>query len=139
MTQDEWGELQKLWAQLQDNWLEPFEPDFSSNLRSAVRFAGNDIKASIEETGLFGVKKTSEVELLDISSKGVLIATDKKLSVKQKTTVTLEFKTGKSFKIHGVVARFSPSNPNQYAIKFAKYQNDLGDYLVESQEILSFK
>jgi hypothetical protein len=79
------------------------------------------------------------VELVDISSKGVLVATNKKLKANKKITLTLTFEDAKVFKIPATIARKSSTHDNQYGIKFDRLSNELGDYLIETQRKLVFK
>jgi hypothetical protein len=110
------------------------------NIRSTTRFVREDITtASITVPALLGFSKTISVELIDVACKGVLISTDKKLSINKKTTLTLQFKSGKVFVIKATVVHRSGSSQNKYGLKFDRYNNELGDYLLETQEKLLFK
>lgn len=110
------------------------------NIRVATRFIRDDIAVSFSVSGLLGFGKTFSAELMDISTKGVLISTNQKLGINKKIILTLEFKSGKVFKINAIVAHNSDSlHNNEYGIKFDRYNNELGDYLFETQEKLVFK
>lgn len=117
----------------------PVKAGFLKNQRTATRCVREDITATISNLGLFSFGKVVLVKLLDITSKGVLIATDTKLSLNQKFTLTLQFNTGKIFVIKATVARISTSRPTEYGIKFDQYNDELGDYLLETQSTLVFK
>lgn len=49
------------------------------------------------------------------------------------------FKSGRTFVIKALVVRHSVSSADEYGIKFDRYNNELGEYLFESQENLIFK
>jgi len=122
--------------------------DFSEvttpNRRIGVRYVREDILASVCKISFFifgiGFSKDMFVELVDISSKGVLISTNKRLRVKKKITITLKFEDDTAFAIKAKIVR-EVRNPihNYYGIKFDKLNNELGDYLLETQNKLVFK
>jgi hypothetical protein len=120
-----------------------FSDDLKKNKRDAVRYIREDIAASVCKIRLFNfgflTNKEILVELLDISSKGVLISTNKKLPLKKKITITLKFEDEKTFQIKACVVRTVPDLKYQYGIKFDRFNNDLGDYLLETQRKLIFK
>lgn len=120
-----------------------FDADFSQELiknhRIATRFIREDIDASISDLGFLSRGKDFPVKLVDITSKGVLIESDKKLKVGQALTLTLQFKTGKRFVIKAKVVRIAAESHDQYGIKFDRYNNELGDYLLDTQTKLVFK
>ena len=128
-----------------DDWSEEldFTKDPESNKRIAVRYVREDIAASVCKISLhfFGFRFTKDilVELIDISSKGVLIATNKKLKVNKKIILTLTFEDSKTFKINAKIVRKAPGQENHYGIKFDRFNNDLGDYLLETQRKLVFR
>ncbi len=109
------------------------------NRRVATRCVRPDIAAYISDLGLLSFGKTISVRLLDITSKGVSIATDKKLSANQKLTLTLCFYSGKTFVIKAQVVRIVPLSRFEYGIKFNRLNNGLGDYLLATQSQLVFK
>ena len=53
--------------------------------------------------------------------------------------LNLKFKTGRSFKIKGIVVHRTVLEPCQYGIKFNRYNDELGNYLLETQSKLIFK
>lgn len=112
---------------------------FKKNMRVTTRFIREDIAIAISFSGLLGFGKTISVDLVDIASKGVLISTNQKLGINKKITLTLQFKSGKVFVIQAIVVRCSSSLSNEYGIRFDRYNNELGDYLLETQEKLIFK
>lgn len=124
-----------------------FDIDFSevliSNKRVATRYIREDIAASVCKISWFNFgfrfNKDIYVELVDISSKGVLIATSQKLPINKKITLTLTFEDLKSFIIQAKVIRKAQSDQTQYGIKFDRTNDALGDYLLETQRKLVFK
>jgi hypothetical protein len=109
------------------------------NIRVATRFIREDIVASINVSGLLSFGKTIPVNLMDIASRGVMISTNQRLGINKKLTLTLQFKSGKAFVIKGVVVRRSGLSNEEYGIKFDRCNDELGDYLLETQGKLIFK
>lgn len=124
-----------------------FDIDFSevpiTNKRVATRYIREDIAASVCKISWFNFgfrfNKDIFVELIDISSKGVLIATSQKLPINKKITLTLTFEDLKSFIIQAKVVRKALADQTQYGIKFDRTNDALGDYLLETQRKLVFK
>ncbi len=109
------------------------------NRRIAVRYIRSDIKISFIQTGLFKSSKQYDAELLDISSKGIAIACKDKLPINQKVTIHLTFSDKKKFSIKSRVVYQSDIIMEQYGIKFDQLNNELGDYILASQNNLDFK
>lgn len=127
-----------------DDWKLDFSGNTGRNKRIAVRYVREDIAVSVCKISSFSFlgflfNKEILVELIDISSKGVLIGCNKKLRVNKKITLTLKFEDSKIFKINAKVVRKTPGQQNQYGIKFDRLNNDLGDYLLETQRKLVFR
>jgi hypothetical protein len=119
-------------------------PPFSRpNTRIGVRYIREDIAVAVCTISLFnfGFRFQREiiVELMDISSKGLLIATDKKLRVNQKINIFLKFENNRIFRRPGKVVRRADGPPYRYGIQFDRLSNSLGDYLLETQKKLIFK
>jgi hypothetical protein len=114
------------------------------NERRTVRYIRKDIKAAIRKQswlsaiGLGWFRKEIPVELLDISNRGCLIACPEKLAVRAKILVFLTFETGRRFEIEATVVRKAEGG-GQYGVKFAAYHNALGDYMLQTQEKLTFR
>ncbi len=125
------------------NTIDELNLDFSNeaalNSRTTTRLIYTNITATINSRELVAFSKTTPVEILDISSKGVLIASVNKLPLNKKVTLKLHFKTGKLFTIKAVIVRRTGANNHEYGLKFERYENELGDYLFESQDSLTFK
>ncbi len=115
------------------------QTDFKKNNRVTTRFIRDDIAVAINVPGRLGFGKTISVNLMDISCKGALISTGEKLGISKQITLNLQFKTGKVFVIKAKIVRHSSSSRNEYGIKFDCYNNELGDYLLETQDKLIFK
>jgi hypothetical protein len=113
------------------------------NTRIGVRYVREDIAVSVCKISLFSFgfifNKEIVVELLDISSKGLLIVTDKKLRVNQKVTIYLKFQDQRIFRRMAKVTRRAEGSPYRYGIQFDKLSNGLGDYLLHTQKKLIFK
>ena len=116
-----------------------FTKDLPENNRFAVRYIRTNIKASVLKVRLFGLGKALGLELLDISSKGALISTNKKIRKNKKITLILEFEDGKTFEISSKIVRLEKDQTFQYGIKFDRFNHDLGNYLLETQDDLVFR
>ncbi len=115
------------------------ETSLGKNHRVATRYIRKDITLSISGLHMFELGRSSRAELLDISSKGLLIGCERKLTLRKKIKLSLRFKSGKEFQLHGTVIRISTTSPTEYGIKFDRFNDELGDYLLETQEHLIFK
>ncbi|WP_404360639.1 PilZ domain-containing protein [Methylotuvimicrobium sp. KM1] len=109
------------------------------NGRRSVRYVRNDIKVVLISKNLLGLDKKIQAQLQDISSKGLRVSAEEKLSINKKITVALKFKDGRRFNMKAKVVRQSSSNKFDYGIKFEERQNDLGDHLLETQTDLLLK
>ncbi len=109
-----------------------------NNKRTAVRYIRTDITVSLRLHGFFNFNKYYPAELLDISSKGVAIKCKKAISIQKKVTVSLVFKDNTIFKIPAKIV-YKNNDKQQYGIKFDRFNNKLGDYLVSSEHDLIFK
>jgi PilZ domain len=113
------------------------------NTRIGVRYIREDIAVGVCKISLFSFgfsfNKEIVVDLLDISSKGLLIATDKKLRVNQEINIFLKFENNHVFRRKGKVARRAEGPPFRYGIQFDRLSNSLGDYLLDTQKKLIFR
>ncbi|CCE24013.1 MULTISPECIES: PilZ domain-containing protein [Methylotuvimicrobium] len=109
------------------------------NGRRSVRYVRNDIQVALIAKNLLGIDKKTQAQLQDISSKGLRVSAEEKLSINKKITVVLKFTDGRRFNIKAKVVRQSSSNKFDYGIKFEERQNGLGDHLLETQTDLLFK
>lgn len=109
------------------------------NIRVATRYIREDIAATVNVPSLLRFGKTISVKLMDIASRGVLISTNQRLGINKKLTLTLQFKSGKEFVIKGTIVRRSGLSGEEYGIKFDRCNDELADYLLETQGKLIFK
>jgi PilZ domain len=109
------------------------------NSRIATRYIREDIAVSITSKNLLGISKRVEATLLDITSKGVLVAATEKMAINKNIVLHLQFTTGKVFDIKAKIVRNAAADKNEYGIKYDLYNNELGDYLLETQSKLIFK
>ncbi len=130
-------------TELSENSDDLFKLDFIENLpenkRFAVRYIRSNIKASVLKVRLFGFGRPLGLDLLDISSKGALISSQKKLKKNKKLTLILEFEDGKVFEIKSKIVRFEKDQKYRYGIKFDRFHNELGNYLLKTQDDLIFR
>lgn len=105
------------------------------NKRISVRYRRNDIKAMIKTHSLF-FPQLFRVNLLNISSKGAAIHSDKKLRLKSRVSFFLHFNDGRRFTINATVVH-NHSAP-KYGLKFDLYQSDLAEHLLATQTGLEF-
>ncbi|MGR9115207.1 MAG: PilZ domain-containing protein [Gammaproteobacteria bacterium] len=122
---------------------DPFDLDLNiiekNNSRKTVRYIRHDVKARLVFINALGLKKNLPLELNDISTKGALITAEQTVRINKKVELILTFDDGKVFRIQGKIIRKCPTEPHQYGIKFEKQENDLGDYLLQTQTDLTFK
>lgn len=115
---------------------------FKVNRRMGIRYIRRDIGVTIRKIGLFnfnmGTNQESSVKLVDISSRGVMVSTEIKLSLKKQVLLTIRFADFKEYKILGKVVRKSEGDALIYGIKFDKVNNKLADKLLATQRKLSF-
>jgi hypothetical protein len=122
------------------------EPKYK-NQRKTVRYVRKDITAFVSQADVFGTyslfsySRAIKVKLLDISSKGALIGGPSTLTLKmnKKIMLTLIFNSNRKFDISARVVRELIQGRRFYGIKFDKANDELGDYLLESQTDLVFK
>ena len=113
--------------------------DLEANRRNTVRYVRGDIKASLSNVITCFFCAPLQIQLLDLSTKGALIFSDRKIRKNKKLTFILEFEDGRTFEIKARVVRLDAYRPNTYGIKFDKYNNALGDYIFKTQTNLTFK
>ena len=121
------------------------DPENIDHKRKSVRYIRDDIKASIKENSLFSNKPPIEITLHDISTHGALISPPKTLKLKahQKILLILEFTDGKIFSIEVTVihskkvVHHKNTLTKEFGLKFARRNNELGEYLVKTQTDLN--
>ena len=110
------------------------------NHRYAIRYIRKDITASVYVSNRLGFVKKLPIKLIDISSKGAAIECEKKLGLKKKIALELIFKDKKKFKIDAtIIHQKKIHNKKQYGLKFVRFNDELGDYILASQQDLIFK
>jgi len=116
-----------------------------NNQRKTIRYIRGDISASIHKRdifggyNLFGYSNPIEVKLLDVSSKGALISSPKKINLNKKINLVLIFNCNKKFTIPSKIIREETYAKKIYGLKFNHVRHDLGDYLLETQTKLVFQ
>jgi PilZ domain len=116
---------------------------FNSNQRKSTRVIRKDIGVTVRQIGLLNFKlfKNSEISVkpIDISSRGILIATDTRLSLNKKVLLIIRFADFKEFEIPSTVVRKSVGDTQIYGIKFDSVNNKLANHLLRTQKRLTFK
>jgi hypothetical protein len=113
--------------------------DSNNNNRKTIRYIRNDIITWLYISNLLGhySKKSYQqpvnLKLLDISSKGALISSPKRLRLYKKVKLVLKFEDNKEFEISSKIIRKEVYDPQIYGLKFDQINHGLGDYLVKSQ------
>lgn len=118
-----------------------------NNQRKSVRYIRKDITAFINQADIFGTyslfsySRSIKVKLLDISSRGSMIGGPSRLAlhINQKIRLTLIFNSNKKFEIPAQVKREIVNGRTFYDTQFNKVENDLGEYLLETQYDLLLK
>ncbi|NOQ36625.1 MAG: hypothetical protein GQ569_12155 [Methylococcaceae bacterium] len=142
LSEDDFSELNSF--EFDDLGIDPSVPDYH-NGRKTIRYVRNDITASINQADIFGGfslfshSRSIIVKLLDISSKGAFIACPEKIRINKKIRLTLVFDANKKFEIEAKVIRESTEARKLYGLKFESINNELGDYILETQTELIFK
>jgi hypothetical protein len=113
------------------------------NQRISTRYIRNDIGISIRKAGLFDLNLFADhhnsIKLLDISSRGIQIATNIRLPINKKIVLTMRFANFKEFKVLATVMYKKNGITPTYGIKFDRVHNRLADYLLATQRKLIFK
>lgn len=109
------------------------------NLRKAVRYGRDDIKALLSRKSFFHSSKPFDIEVHDISTRGAHVISKRKLSIDGTYVLIISFGSDKTFEIPGKVIHKKPSSDDSYGFKFDAYNDELGDYLLNSQTDLVFK
>ncbi len=118
---------------------------FAYNKRKTVRYVRSDITAFINQADIFGTfslfsqSRTIRVRLLDISSKGGMIASSEKFKANRKLMLTLLFDSNKKFEIPVKIVREIIRKKNFYGLKFEKTNDELAEHLMSSESNWSFR
>ena len=131
--------------QFNKNWFNQHAPaPFKTNRRLGVRFVRHDIEVALCKAGMLELafntmRKDIPVQLIDISSRGVLISSNLKLNVNKKIILTLRFADDRQFQIPSIIVRKENRGTSLYGIKFEKTNHRLAEYLLITQKVLTFK
>ena len=130
-------------AQPDEHWSKSsVSAPFKINRRMGIRYIRSDIGVTLRKIGLFnfsfGVNQEISVKLVDISSRGILVATNIKLPINKQVSLTIRFADFKEFEIPSNVMRNTNGAVIIYGIKFDKVNNKLADKLLATQRKLSF-
>ncbi len=119
-----------------DNFFKLLSDGQAENNRTAVRYIRTDITAIVNQPRfLFPAKKIS-VKLIDISCKGAAIKSEKKIRAK-KVILKLVFEDNKVFNIPAKIIYVGCDY--KYGLKFNRYDNELGNHMLDTQSDLLFK
>ncbi len=110
-----------------------------NNRRKAVRYVREDIDATLEKFRMFGKNLSATSKLLDISTKGALLATSQKFRIGNEVILHLVFDTGRAFSLRGKIIHRVSASEATYGIVFKQFNAELGDYLLDTQSDLVFK
>lgn len=105
------------------------------NKRIAVRYRRSDIKAVIKINSAF-FPRLIPVALIDISSKGAAIQSNKKLRKKASISLYLLFNDGRRFTIDGTIVH--TSSAPRYGVKYDAINQALAEHLLHTQTDLIF-
>jgi PilZ domain len=127
-----------------DQWFSQDSPKSSTiNQRKSTRVIRKDIGVTLRQTGLLSFKffKNNDlpVKPIDISSRGILIETDMRLSLNKKVLLIIRFADFKEYEIPSTVVRKSTGDSKIYGIKFDSVNNRLANKLLRTQKKLTFK
>jgi hypothetical protein len=127
-----------------DQWFNQDSPKpFAANQRKSTRVIRKDIGVTLRQIGLLNFKffKNNDlpVKPIDISSRGILIETDMRLSLNKKVLLIIRFADFKEYEIPSTVVRKSTGDPQIYGIKFDSVNNRLANKLLRTQKKLTFK
>ncbi len=108
------------------------------NKRTAVRYVRKDITPVLFSRGFFKDVNLM-VSLVDISSKGALVSSNRKISRKN-ISLQLIFKDGKKFRLAAsVVHKRGGNGCFFYGLRFRRISNKLGEHLLNTQTDLLLK
>lgn len=121
-----------------ENWLNAkVSKPYAYNRRKYIRYARNDLVASILKLGLLDLAKFRNREIrvtvLDISSRGALVRGDSKISVNKDIILTVRFQDSKECRMLGKIIRRASDDVLTYGIVFKKTSDQLSRYLLLSK------
>lgn len=121
--------------------LDDFDPfiDFDSvpsSKRRTVRYQRGDINAKLRMKSFLVLSQNIPVQLFDISTGGAGLVCEKLLKLNQQVVLKLSFADGTQFDLNSTVVNVGQNN--QYGLKFDRYNDAIGDQLLQSQTDLKF-
>ena len=116
---------------MSDDIFAPLSESTSASLRKAVRYRKSDIKATLTLKQWFKMSKPIPVNVLDISSKGICIAIEHKLSINTKVVLNLKLTTDYSCIIPAKVVRLYSAT--EYGLVFDKTQHTAIDHIISDE------
>jgi len=116
---------------MSDDIFAPLSESTSASLRKAVRYSKSDIKATLTSKQWFKISKTIPIKVLDISSKGVCIAIERKLTMNTKVVLNLELTEDYACIIPAKVVRLYSTT--EYGLVFDKTQHTAIDHIISDE------
>jgi len=116
---------------MSDDIFAPLSESTSASLRKAVRYSKSDIKATLTSKQWFKISKTIPIKVLDISSKGVCIAIEHKLTMNTKVVLNLELTEDYACIIPAKVVRLYSTT--EYGLVFDKTQHTAIDHIISDE------
>jgi len=116
---------------MSDDIFAPLSESTSASLRKAVRYSKSDIKATLTSKQWFKISKTIPIKVLDISSKGVCIAIEHKLTLNTKVVLNLELTEDYACIIPAKVVRLYSTT--EYGLVFDKTQHTAIDHIISDE------
>jgi len=113
-----------------DDIFAPLSEPTSASLRKAVRYRKSDIKATLTSKQWF-TSKTTPINVLDISSKGICIAIEHKLSINTKVVLNLTLTADYACTIPAKVVRLYSTT--EYGLVFNKTQHTAIDHIISDE------
>ncbi|MBE0469196.1 MAG: PilZ domain-containing protein [Methyloprofundus sp.] len=117
---------------MSDDIFAPLSEPTSTSLRKAVRYKKSDIKATLTPKQWLKISKDIPINVLDISSKGICIATEYKLAMNTKVVLNLELTADYACLIPAKVVRLYSTT--KYGLVFDKTQHTAIDHLISDAE-----
>ncbi len=129
---------------LDDKWFtQDLTESLPDNRRKSTRYVRYDIGVTVRKISFFNFSFIKDweisVKLVDISSRGVLIASPMRLDINKKINLIIRFSDFTEFEVPGTIVRKSPGGAYAYGVKFDRINEDLAEHLLNTQRKLKFK
>ena len=115
---------------MSDDIFAPLSESTSASLRKAVRYRKSDIKATLTSKQWL-ISKTTPINVLDISSKGICITTEHQLRTSCQLNGSLKLTTDYSCTIPAKVVRLYSTT--EYGLVFDKTQHTAIDHIISGE------